>query len=334
MHVHNGPTPGNHHFSAKDMTTPTTSLPLSPTPRPAGHPPALSLALSLKLVLVALFWGGTFIAGRVLAQALPLMTAAFGRFLVAAILLVWVACKFEGGLPRLNRSQWLTAAAMGLTGIFLYNVCFFGALARIPAGRTALFVSLTPIVTALLASLVLRERLGSKRWVGIGVALMGALIVITRGDLAGAMRDIGASIGLGEMLMLMAVLSWAAYTLISRKATESMSAIAATTYAALWGLAFLAVGATGELGSVRWSALGWQAWASVLYLGAIGTVVAFIWYGQGIRAVGPSRTAVFTNMVPAFGVLLSAGLLGEPVLTSMLVGGVVSTIGVFLTNRR
>ena len=53
-----------------------------------------------------------------------------------------------------------------------------------------------------------------------------------------------------------------------------------------------------------------------------------------MRAVGPSRTAVFTNLVPAFGVLLSAGLLGETVLTSMLVGGVVSTIGVFLTNRR
>lgn len=49
------------------------------------------------MVMVALFWGGTFIAGRVLAQALPLMTAAFGRFLVAALLLVWVAHRFEGG---------------------------------------------------------------------------------------------------------------------------------------------------------------------------------------------------------------------------------------------
>lgn len=316
------------------MTTPTTSIPLAPTPRPSSAPPALSPVLSLKLVMVALFWGGTFIAGRILAQALPLVMAAFGRFLVAAILLVWVAFRFEGGLPRLNRSQLLATATMGLTGIFLYNVCFFGALARIPAGRTALFVSLTPIVTALMASLVFRERLGSKRWVGIGVALIGALIVITRGDLAGAIRDIRESIGLGEMLMSLAVLNWAAYTLISRKATESMSSIAATTYAALWGLAFLSVGAMGEFGSVRWLTLGWQVWASILYLGAIGTVVAFIWYYQGIRAVGPSRTAVFTNLVPAFGVLLSAGLLGEEVLASMLVGGVVSAIGVSLANRK
>lgn len=294
----------------------------------------LTTALSIRLVMVALFWGGTFIAGRVLAQALPLMTAAFGRFLVAALLLVWAAYKFEGGLPRLNRLQWLTTGAMGLTGIFLYNMCFFGALARIPAGRTALFVSLTPVVTALLASVVFRERLDPHRWLGIGVALVGALIVISRGELAGVVRDVGRSIGQGELLMLMAVLSWAAYTLLSRKVATSMSVIASTTYAALWGLAFLSVGAMSELGAVRWSALDWRVWSSVFYLGAIGTVVAFMWYQQGIRAVGPSRTAVFTNLVPAFGVLLSAILLGEPVLASMVIGGVVATLGVFLTNRK
>lgn len=317
-----------------DMTTPTAPISLGPTPRPSSESPALSPVLSLKLVMVALFWGGTFIAGKILAQSLPLMMAAFGRFLVAAVLLVVVAFKIEGGLPRLNRSQVLATAAMGLTGIFLYNVCFFGALARIPAGRTALFVSLTPIVTALMASLVLRERLGSKRWLGIGVALIGALIVITRGDLAGAMRDIGESIGLGEILMSMAVLNWAAYTLISRKVTESMSPIAVTTYATLWGLSFLSAGAMSELSLVRLSSLGWQAWSSVLYLGVIGTVVAFIWYNQGVRAVGPSRTAIFTNLVPAFGILLSAGLLGETVLVSMVIGGIVSVAGVSLTNRK
>lgn len=324
----------NHDFVVRDMTTSTTPVALLGAARSSGKPPALDRVLTIKLVLVALFWGGTFIAGKVLANALPLVVAAFCRFLVAAVLLVWAAFHIEGGLPRLRRKQLLATAAMGLTGIFLYNICFFGALARLPAGRTALFVSLTPIVTALTASVVFRERLALSRWVGIGIALMGALIVITRGDLLAALRDISASIGLGEMLMSLAVLNWAAYTLISRKATESMSPIAATTYATLWGLAFLSVGAMGELGAIRWSSLGWQVWLSVFYLGAIGTVVAFIWYYQGIRAVGPSRTAVFTNLVPAFGVLLSAGLLGEEVLASMVIGGALSAIGVSLTNRK
>jgi drug/metabolite transporter (DMT)-like permease len=290
--------------------------------------------LALKLVMVAALWGGTFIAGRILAQSLPLMTAAFGRFFVASILLVIVAVKMESKLPRLNRQQLLLTAVLGFTGIFLYNICFFGALARVPAGRTSLFVSLTPIVTAILAGLIFSERLGLRRWMGIVIALLGAIVVITRGDLLGGITDIGQSLGLGELMMLGAVLSWATYTLISRKALETLSPIAATTYGTLWGFVFLSIGAFGELKDIDWALLDWRVWTSVFYLGAFGTVLAFIWYYQGIQRVGPSRTAIFTNLVPAFGVLFSAALLGEPILISMVVGGLIAALGVSLVNKK
>ena len=290
--------------------------------------------MTLKLVMTTLFWGGTFIAGRILAQSMPLMTAAFCRFLIAGALLLVLAWKWEGGLPRLNRSQLLTTAALGLTGTFLYNAFFFGALARIPAGRTALFISLNPIMTAIAASIVFRERLGLKRWCGIAIAMTGALVVITRGDLIGAYHDLSQSMGTGEIMISCAVLSWSVYTLFSRKAMESLSPVAATTYASLWGLLFLLIAAIPEMGSVPWTSFGPSIWLSIVYLGALGTVAAFIWYYQGIRALGPSLAAVFTNLVPAFGVLLSALLLGEPILISMLVGGALSAIGVSLANRK
>ena len=295
---------------------------------------AMTPLLAFKLTMVAALWGGTFIAGKILAQSLPLMTAAFGRFFVASILLVFVAVKMEGKLPRLNREQILLTAILGFTGIFLYNICFFGALARVPAGRTSLFVSLTPIVTAVLAVLIFSERLGVRRWAGILVALIGAIVVITRGDLIGGITDISQSLGLGELMMLGAVFSWAAYTLISRKALETLSPIVATTYGTLWGFVFLTVGAIGEFKDVDWIHLDWRVWTSVFYLGAFGTVLAFIWYYQGIQTVGPSRTAIFTNLVPAFGVLFSAALLGEPVLISMVIGGLIAVLGVSLVNKK
>ena len=127
----------------------------------AALPAVQSPLVYLKLIFVALFWGGTFIAGRVLAQQMPPMTAASGRFGVAVLLLVVLAWKLEGGLPRLDRKQMMTTAALGLTGIFLYNLCFLAALSRMPAGRTALFVALNPIVTALASAMLFRERLGS-----------------------------------------------------------------------------------------------------------------------------------------------------------------------------
>jgi drug/metabolite transporter (DMT)-like permease len=295
---------------------------------------AMTPLLAFKLVMVAALWGGTFIAGRILAQSLPLMTAAFGRFFVASILLVIVAVKMERKLPRLNREQALLTAVLGLAGIFLYNICFFGALARVPAGRTSLFVSLTPIVTAILAGLIFSERLGVRRWLGIVVALLGAIVVITRGDLIGGISDISQSLGLGELMMLGAVLSWATYTLISRKVLETLSPIVATTYGTLWGFVFLSIGAIGEFNDIDWMLLDWHVWISVFYLGAFGTVLAFIWYYQGIQMVGPSRTAIFTNLVPVFGVLFSAALLGEPILISMVVGGLIAVLGVSLVNKK
>ena len=299
-----------------------------------ANPSAMTPLLALKLVLVAGLWGGTFIAGRVLTQSLPLMTAAFCRFFVASILLVIVAVKMEGKLPLLNRDQILLTAVLGFTGIFLYNICFFGALAKMPAGRTSLFVSLTPIVTAILAGFIFSERLGLRRWIGIVVALLGAMVVITRGDLVGGITDISQSLGHGELMMFGAVFSWAAYTLISRKVLETLSPIVATTYGTLWGFLFLSIGAVEEFKDISWMLLDWHVWISVFFLGAFGTVLAFIWYNQGIQTVGPSRTAIFTNLVPAFGVLFSAVLLDEPILISMVVGGLIAILGVSLVNKK
>ncbi|WUR13261.1 DMT family transporter [[Empedobacter] haloabium] len=304
----------------------TAALPLAPAA-------ATSPLVYIKLVFVTLFWGGTFIAGRIVAHALPVMTAAALRFAVASALLLLVAWQREGGLPRLSRQQVLATAVLGLTGIFLYNLCFFGALGRMPAGRAALFIALNPIVTALAAALLLRERLTAVKWAGIALAFGGAAIVITRGDPVAALRDISQSVGLGELLMVCAISSWAAYTLVGRSALKGLSPIAATTYASLWGLLFLTIGAARDFATVEWSAIGWQVWTGLCYLGAFGTVLGFVWYYEGVKAIGASRTAVFNNLVPVFGISLAALLLGEQVLASMIAGGVLVAAGVTLTNR-
>lgn len=296
-------------------------------PSPAGT------AVYVKLVCVALFWGGTFIAGRIVAQAVPHMMAAAGRFAVACLLLLPLAYKLEGGLPRLNRQQLLATFALGATGIFLYNLCFFAALSRMPAGRTALFVALNPIVTALALAALFGERLGARKWVGIAIAFIGAAIIITRGDPMGALHDVSQSVGVGELLMFCAISGWAAYTIIGRHALKGLSPIAATTYASLWGLLLLGCGALSELPAFDASRFTWEVIASIAYLGAFGTVIGFIWYYEGVKAIGPSRTAVFNNLVPVFGIALSALLLREPVLLSMLAGGALVIAGVTLTNR-
>ena len=287
----------------------------------------------IKLVLCALFWGGTFIAGRMTAQSMPHMTIATGRFVVAAVILIIVAYRVEGGLPKLTRNQFFSTLALGLTGITIYNVFFLAALERMPAGKTALLVAMSPILTGISVTIILKERLGWHRWGGLIFAFIGVVTIVTKGDVLHATQSIISAFGWGEFFMMTAIVSWVAYTLISRFALKGLSPIAATTYATLFGTVFLLIGAAFELPSLTVEMLTWKNAGAIFYLGSFGSALAFIWYSEGVKTIGPARTVAFTNLVPVFGVLLGFLILAEPILPSMVIGGAIVIAGVTLTNR-
>jgi drug/metabolite transporter (DMT)-like permease len=283
-----------------------------------------------KLVAVPAIWGGTFIAGRVLALALPAAVGSLLRYVVAVAALLFAARWLEGGLPRLTRRQVIGTLLLGATGILAYNLFFLGALARLPASRTSLIIALNPVVTIAAASLLLGERMNPRRWFGVVVALAGVWIVVSRGDVLGSVRG---SVGVGESLMFGGVCSWAAYTLIGRRVLRELTPLAATTYASLWGAAMLAVVAAPDLRELALTDLTPPVVLSALYLGVLGTSVAFVWYYQAVQRLGASRTVIFNNLVPVFGATFGVLLLGEPLLPSMLLGGAVAVGGVMLVSR-
>ena len=113
----------------------------------AGVPTIASPATYLKLIGTALVWGATWIAGRVAVSEAPPLAVASWRFLLAALVLGTLVVIHEGW-PRWSLGEWLTLAALGASGIFLYNLCFLYGLKMIEAGRGALVVALTPAVVA------------------------------------------------------------------------------------------------------------------------------------------------------------------------------------------
>jgi len=292
--------------------------------------PASVTGTYLRLAFVPAIWGGTFIAGRVLVLAVPPAVGALLRFAVACVALVAAAFLLEGRLPRLDRRQLLATLALGATGVLAYNLFFLGALSRMPASRTSLIVALNPAVTIVASSLLLGERLRPRRWVGVGLALLGVWIVLTRGQ---PLAAIGDTLGAGEWMMFGAICAWAAYTLIGRSVLRGLTPLAATTWASLFGTAMLVPVAAPDLSRVELSALTPQVLAAVAYLGLLGTGLAFVWYYRAVQVLGPSRTVIFNNLVPVFGAAFGVGLLGEPVTASMLLGGAVALTGVMLVTR-
>ncbi|WP_421865949.1 DMT family transporter [Motiliproteus sp.] len=291
-------------------------------------------SIHLRLIMMAMLWAGTFVAGRILTASVEPLPGATARFGIALLLLLLLSWKREGGLPRLSPGQLLSTLALGATGVFLYNLFFLQALAQLPASRTAIFVALNPIVVALVMAIGFGERMSPLKWLGFVVALLGVALVISRGELSLLINDLGNGFGAGELSIITAVLSWAAYTVIGKQALRGLSALVATTYASLWGFLLLLVSCLINPSASLVADLNAEAITAILYLALGGTVIPFLWFYQGVNQLGPARTALYTNLVPVFGVLFGILLLDEPVVLPVLIGGGLVLTGVAMANFR
>ena len=283
----------------------------------------------LKLTGAMFMWGGTWIAGRIIAQELsaPLAAPAI-RFLLAGLVLAGVALLGEGHIPRpQNGREWGVVTGLAMTGIFLYALCFFYGLKHISAGRGALVVALTPVVVALAAWFLGQERMSPVKLAGVAIAMLGCLTVIGKGN---PLALLHGAVGIGEWLILGCVLCWTAYTFIGRRATKTLSPLAATLWASLIGSLLIGITALLQGGSdlMAWS---WQVWASVVFLAVGGTALAFTWFADGVKRLGAARASVFVNLVPVFAVLQAAVLLDERLALPVLGGGLLVIAGVWLT---
>jgi drug/metabolite transporter (DMT)-like permease len=283
-----------------------------------------------RLVAVPAIWGGTFVAGKLVVAVLSPMMGSFARYVIACVALMVAAFALENGLPRLTRQQWIATFVLGALGVFAYNLFFMASLEKLPASRAALIIALNPVITITISSLVLRERLSARRWLGVAIALFGVWIVISHGDIASIAS---AGIGAGELFMFGAVTSWALYTIIGRKVLAGLTPLAATNYAALWGTLLLGCVALPEFSSLSMAQFDWRMIGALAYLGVCGTALAFVWYYMSIKKVGTAVASIFNNLVPVFGVAISVLLLGEPLLTSMLTGGAIAIVGVMMVSR-
>jgi drug/metabolite transporter (DMT)-like permease len=284
----------------------------------------------LKLVLTMALWGGTFIAGRVVVQTMGPFSAAFCRFAIASLVLLLLTRALEGKLPLLKRHQLPLMVLLGLSGIFAYNVLFFLGLQTTPASRAALIIALNPSVVALSGALVFRERLKPLKWFGVIISLLGAAIVISRGNPIALLSD---GVGLGDLFLMGCVLSWVVYTFAGKRVMAELSPFVATTYACLIGTAALAIPAWLEASSHHWPQVAPGAWIGIAYLGLFGTAAGFTWYYEGVKAIGSARAAIFINLVPVFAITFAIAFLGEHVTLPLLTGGLLVMTGVYLANR-
>jgi len=285
----------------------------------------------LTLILTTLFWGGTFIAGRILADSVAPADAAFMRFVLAAATLAVLTRMIDGRLRLPPRDQLVSLLLLGFTGVFCYNICFFNGLRYIEAGRASLIIALNPMAITVGAVFFFGERLSLLQCVGLLISLFGAFLVISNGNPA---ILVSGGFGWGEIAILGCVISWAAYSLIGRNVLKSMSPLSAVFYSALFGALMLFPATLVGEAPLEIHTYSSADWISLLFLGILGTAAGFSLYYQAIRVIGSARSSVFINLVPLFSIVLAWIFLGETINFSVLGGGIILMSGVYLTNKK
>ena len=232
------------------------------------------ISVYVRLALVAVAWGGTFIAGRSLAGVAPMFSACL-RFVLASAALSLFLLLSGKGFRRVNVRQAIVVTLLGFCGIFSYSFFFFSGLQYISASRAALIVALNPAVMTLIAYLFYRERVTALKVLGIVLCFCGVALVVGGGEAQGAA---GARGWLGEALIGGCVLSWSAYSVFCKTVVRQLGPLHTVTYSIYAGTVML-VGYAAATGVLRMDAVWRFSMAeitSLFYLGVIGSAVAYI----------------------------------------------------------
>ena len=277
-----------------------------------------------------LFWGTTFVSGRVLSQTHHPFSVAFIRFLIATAVLIPLALsKNQIKTPSLKKI--LGFCLLGLSGVFAYNYFFFSGLKLVEAGRSSVIIAVNPTITALLAAMFFNERLSITKALGVLMAFAGALIVISKGSPS---QLLTGGFGQGEFYISCAVASWVSYTLLGKQALKSISPLEATTWACSLGALMLLPFAWQNGLATSIVTENWLDWFNFANLGVLATVLGFIWYYEGIRELGAAKASAFINLAPVFAISSGMIFLGESISMSLLGGGVLIATGISLVNRK
>jgi drug/metabolite transporter (DMT)-like permease len=271
-------------------------------------------------------WGANFIVVKSALAVLPPVGFTFLRFLIASVTLL-VLLRWREGSMGLPRRDLVAICGLGAIGFGVYQILWTTGLTTVAAGDSALLIASTPVFVAIFAVAARSDVLTPAKLVGALVSLAGVAVVIA----SGPGLSLGRSLG-GEVLTLLGAACWAFYMAFGAPFLNRYSPLRTTAWATVAGTIVLAPIAASQLSTVGASAVTPGVLGAVLYSGFLAAGISNVIVQNGVRVVGPTRTAAYQFLVPALAVVFAAIFLGEGIRPGQVVGGLVIVGGVLITR--
>jgi drug/metabolite transporter (DMT)-like permease len=287
-------------------------------------------ALILLWVVPAL-WSVNYIIARKAPGIIGPHLLSMGRWLVAASVLVILARK-ELWVQRADIAKvWWQYLILGTLGMLICGAWVYQGARSTQAMNIALIYAASPVLISLGSVWMLGETFSKRQAVGVALALAGVVHVVVKGQWAALSQ---VQFVAGDLWILAATFSWAAYALLQRKWPSSLSATTRLTAIALSGILILLPFSIWEMFQPNLTVWGMQALWLVILAGLLPGLGAYWIYGWAQKILGANRVAVSLYLGPLYAALMTWAVLGEAPGWHHLVGGLLILPGVFLVMRR
>ena len=301
------------------------------------------LKTHLLLLLVAIIWGSSWAAGRILSNGIDSdnpasmgpATSAWLRYLVVVIMFyAWYIYKFAKKekirlMPPDKDTLW-DMILLGFFGVMVYQLLFMHGMKWTAAGDASLIMPINPVFTVLLAYPLLGQKITRKVLKGMFLSIISVIIIV--GWSPNTSIPLNERI-LGDLMIMFAALSWAVSSIITKKTIEKnnelkISASEIVVWYSLIGWVMLTPWMFQEIITQGITFPNMTEAITILYLGSFSTVLAYVWFVRGIEKIGPTSSSAYIFLVPIFGVLTGWIVLGENIGISMILGFILIVIGV------
>jgi drug/metabolite transporter (DMT)-like permease len=291
------------------------------------------------VTLAVIFWGSSFVATKIVLRELNPTTIIAVRFGMGVLILT--AANLRVGFRPLHLGVMPKLALLGFLGITLHAWLQATGLKTVAATVTAWVIATIPVFVALLGWAFLGERLSLLRIGGIILAALGALTVVSGGDIRALLAGRVGSVG--DILIVISAVNWAIFTVLSKHVLKSIAdhpkgiesnPIRIMLYVMAFGWFFSLPGMILDNGWVALGALSSQGWWALIFLGVACSGLAYLFWYEALNRITATQAGVFLYFEPLVTAVVAWLILGEAFTGVIAFGGAAILFGVWLVNQR
>ncbi len=296
----------------------------------------ISLFNALLMLTLIIFWGSSFVVVKIaLGEGLTPVAIATFRFLIAGGLFL-ATLLFKKNRERdyrlVEKKDTPTLLFLALTGVTFFFIIQYTGIQMAGPSIAAIFVCLlSPIFIAVLSARMFKEHLMKKQIFGIGLAVAGAFIIITGGT---SSFPGNREFFLGSLILLSTPVLWATYSLLGKKVMEKYNPFLVVAYVTVLGGSCLIPFSLAENSLHQIFTMSLYGWLAILFLSLTCSLLGYYIWFYVLKQVEAAVTSSFLFAEPLVTVLFAVTFVGEELSLSILAGGLLIFMGVYLVTTR